>query len=95
MKCEDCRYFNFDEGGCEYPDMPPCNEEAETKTLLEDLRKIEREMQRIGREIRSEGEVMRRELEERIKLNLTGQEAIKHYNAYMRRAGYAHLCVDE
>lgn len=34
MKCEDCRYFNFDEGGCEYPDMPPCNEEDEMKTLL-------------------------------------------------------------
>lgn len=95
MKCEDCRYYNYDEGGCEYPDMPPCDEGDALHALQEDLRKIEHEMQRIGREIRSEGEAMRRELEERIKLNLTGQEAITHYNAYMRRAGYAHLCVDQ
>lgn len=35
MKCEDCRYYNYDEGGCDYPDMPPCNEEDELHTLTE------------------------------------------------------------
>ena len=43
--------------------------------------------------IRHEGAVYRAELEERQRLGLTGDAAVKHYNDYMDRFGMSYLKV--
>lgn len=62
-----------------------------TKTIKE----IESQMEAIGENIRKEGQVYRAELEERQRLGLHGDAAIRHYNDWMKRYGMEHLMVKE
>lgn len=59
------------------------------------LQKIENQMETIGENIRKEGQVYRAELEERQRLGLHGEAAIKHYNEWMKKYGMEHLMVKE
>lgn len=43
--------------------------------------------------INREGRAQRAELEERLRLGLTGDAAIKHYNDFMSNLGLDHLIV--
>ena len=55
------------------------------KQTVERLQKIENQMETIGENIRKEGQVYRAELEERQRLGLHGEAAIKHYNEWMKK----------
>lgn len=57
--------------------------------LLNLLSKIED----VGTTMHREAAVYRAELEERQRLGLTGDAAVKHYNDYMDRFGMSHLKV--
>ena len=65
------------------------------KQTVERLTKIENQMETIGENIRKEGQVYRAELEERQRLGLHGEAAIKHYNEWMKKYGMEHLMVKE
>jgi len=71
--------FNFDELGM--------------KQALNTLKRIEHDTIELGKTIRNEGKVYREELEERQRLGLQGDAAIKHYNEWMQRNGMEHLMV--
>lgn len=55
--------------------------------FIKELQRFEHELDAIGRAIRNEEKIYREELEERLRLGLTGNEAIEHYNAWMVRNG--------
>lgn len=60
------------------------------------LRKLEdllNEAVSLGEKMRFEGAVYRAELEERQRLGLTGDAAVKHYNDYMDKYGMSYLKV--
>ena len=57
------------------------------KQTVDRLQKIESQMEAIGENIRREGQVYRAELEERQLLGLHGEDAIKHYNEWMKKYG--------
>lgn len=65
------------------------------KQTVDRLQKIESQMEAIGENIRREGQVYRAELEERQRLGLHGEDAIKHYNEWMKKYGMEHLMVKE
>ncbi len=65
------------------------------KQLLNELQHIENDMDVIGKTIRKESQVYKEELEDRQRLNLQGDAAIKHYNEWMQRNGMNHLMVKE
>ena len=65
------------------------------KQTVERLQKIENQMETIGENIRKEEQVYRAELEERQRLGLHGEAAIKHYNEWMKKYGMEHLMVKE
>lgn len=65
------------------------------KQIVERLQEIESQMETIGENIRKEEQVYRAELEERQRLGLTGDAAIKHYNEWMLRNGMRHLMVED
>lgn len=65
------------------------------KQTVERLQKIENQMETIGENIRKEDQVYRAELEERQRLGLHGEAAIKHYNEWMKKYGMEHLMVKE
>ena len=65
------------------------------KQTVERLHKIENQMETIGENIRKEEQVYRAELEERQRLGLHGEAAIKHYNEWMKKYGMEHLMVKE
>lgn len=67
----------------------------EAKQTLDKLQKIESQMEAIGENIRKEEQVYRAELEERRRLSLHGEAAIKHYNDWMKKYGMEHLMVKE
>ena len=71
------------------------NEDTIMKQTVERLQKIENQMETIGENIRKEGQVYRAELEERQRLGLHGEAAIKHYNEWMKRHNMSHLMVKE
>lgn len=62
---------------------------------LNTLKRIEHDAIEIGKTIRNEGKVYQAELEERQRLGLQGDAAIKHYNEWMQRNGMEHLMVKE
>ena len=62
---------------------------------LNTLKRIEQDAEAIGKTIRNEGQVFRAELEERQRMGLQGDAAIKHYNEWMQRYGMEHLMVKE
>lgn len=60
------------------------------------LRKLEdllNEAVSLSEKMRLEGAVYRAELEERQRLSLTGDAAVKHYNDYMDKYGMSYLKV--
>lgn len=59
--------------------------------MLKELKNIAARMEAIGDSIRREGAVCRAELNERLRLGLTGDAAIEHYNAWMIKSGMPHL----
>ena len=65
------------------------------KQTLDKLQKLENQMEAIGDNIRREGQVYRAELEERQYLGLHGEDAIRHYNEWMKKYGMEHLMVKE
>jgi len=65
------------------------------KKTLNTLKRIEQDLESMGRAIRNESQVYQAELEERLRLGLQGDAAIKHYNEWMQRNGMSHLIVRE
>ena len=63
------------------------------KQALNTLKRIEHDAIELGKTIRNEGKVYQAELEERQRLGLQGDAAIKHYNEWMQRNGMEHLMV--
>lgn len=63
--------------------------------VLDTLKDIEHRATELGDTIRNEGRVARAELEERQRLGLHGDAAIKHYNEWMQRYNMFHLMVKE
>ena len=68
-------------------------DELDMKQALNTLKRIEHDAIELGKTIRNEGKVYREELEERQRLGLQGDAAIKHYNEWMQRNGMEHLMV--
>lgn len=71
------------------------NEDTIMKQTVDRLQEIESQMEAIGQNIRKEEQVYRAELEERQRLGLHGEAAIKHYNEWMKKYGMEHLMVKE
>ena len=65
------------------------------KQTVDRLQEIESQMEAIGENIRKEEQVYCAELEERQRLGLHGEAAIKHYNEWMKKYGMEHLMVKE
>lgn len=63
--------------------------------MIKELKKIEQDLLSLGDLMREEERVSRAELEERQRLGLHGEAAVKHYNEWMQQAGFYHLMVDE
>lgn len=63
--------------------------------MIKELKKIEQDLLSLGDLMREEERVSRAELEERQRLGLHGEAAVKHYNEWMQTAGFYHLMVDE
>ena len=65
------------------------------KQVLNTLKLIEHDANEMGKTIRNEGRIYQAELEERQRMGLHGDAAIKHYNEWMQRYGMEHLMVKE
>lgn len=63
--------------------------------ILEDLNNIVRRMNELNRTMTEEEKVARAELEERRRLGLHGDAAIRHYNDWMLAHDMQHLMVRE
>lgn len=62
---------------------------------LSRLKTIEKKIFDIGQQIRLESNLYSAELEERQRLGLHGDAAIRHYNDWMKRHGMEHLMVED
>lgn len=65
------------------------------RRILTDLEKILQEAEELGARMRYEERVCRAEQEDRQRLGLHGDEAIAHYNEWMRAHGLTHLMVTD
>jgi len=63
------------------------------ENTLSKLADIERRMNNIGQEMKRESQVYMQEQNERLRLGLTGDDAVRHYNEWMEREGMGHLKV--
>ena len=61
--------------------------------MLAKVMAIETEAIAMGKQIRNEAAVARKELADRQRKGLTGDAAIAHYNEWMQRYGMEHLMV--
>lgn len=64
------------------------------KNPLDECKRIERELRELGRQLREEHRVAAAELADRLRLGLTGDAAVRHYNDWMMLNGLPHLVVD-
>lgn len=64
------------------------------KNPLDECKRIERELREMGRQLREEHRVAAAELADRLRLGLTGDDAVRHYNDWMMLHGLPHLVVD-
>ena len=64
------------------------------KNPLDECKRIERELRELGRQLREEHRVAAAELSDRLRLGLTGEDAVRHYNDWMMLHGLPHLVVD-
>lgn len=62
---------------------------------LENLMAIESKLDTMGKQMRREEAVYRKERADRQRKGLTGDAAIAHYNEWMQRYGMEHLMVRE
>lgn len=60
---------------------------------IRQLKDIEYQLENLRRTMEYESRTAKLELQDRLKKHLTGQDAIDHYNNWMKRAGLDHLCV--
>lgn len=60
---------------------------------IRQLKDIEYQLDNMRRTMELEHRETRLELQDRLNNHLTGQDAIDHYNSWMKRAGLDHLCV--
>lgn len=67
-------------------------EKIETNVLKE-LERIKANLDMIGNKIRYEERVVKEELEARLELNLSNEDALEHYNRWMLGAGLKHLMI--
>lgn len=65
-----------------------------SKDPLQELRRVEKALKELGRELREDLRVSAAEMADRQRLGLTGEEAIRHYNDWMMLHGLRHLVVD-
>lgn len=63
--------------------------------MLEELRRINKQLDALHTQSLEEDRVYRAELEERRILGLHGKDAIRHYNDFMLANGMMHLLVSE
>ena len=63
------------------------------ENTLSKLADIKRRLNNIGQEMKRENQVYMQERNERLRLGLTGEDAIRHYNEWMEREGMGHLKV--
>ena len=61
--------------------------------ILYNLVHISSKLEEIHREIVDESRVMQEELEDRLSKNLTGEQAIAHYNDWMSKNGMSYLTL--
>ncbi len=61
---------------------------------LQQLKALETQAISLGEQMRREGAAYRAELEERQRLGLYGDAAIRHYNEFMERLGMSYLKVN-
>lgn len=61
--------------------------------IFESFRDIADKLSKLSIDIVYESAVYRAELNHRLSLGLTGDDAIKHYNDWMIGCGLPHLCV--
>ena len=71
------------------------NQIKQRMDTLNKLMSIEQQVIDIGKKMQLETKVCGAELEERLRLGLTGKAAIEHYNAWMKRYHMEHLIVEE
>lgn len=64
------------------------------KDPLAELKRIDREMKELGRQIREENRIRAAELCDRQRLGLQGEDAIRHFNDWMMLHGLRHPVVD-
>lgn len=67
---------------------------SKKKDPLAELKRIDREMKELGRQIREENRICAAELCDRQRLGLQGEDAIRHFNDWMMLHGLWHLVVD-
>lgn len=63
------------------------------RSTLSALQRISDSLEHIGEDMRAEEQVYQSELEDRLAKGLTGDDAIKHYNEWMIKAGMKHLSL--
>lgn len=61
--------------------------------IFDSLCGIAENLEKLSCSIVYESSVYRAELNHRMSLGLTGDDAIKHYNEWMVKSGLPHLCV--
>ena len=59
--------------------------------MKQKLQQIASELEHINRDLRREEQVMSEELRDRQAKHLEGEDAINHYNEWMKTAGMEHL----
>ena len=64
-----------------------------SEKLLQELKEIQNKLNKVNYEINYQYRVMTKELEERKRLNLKGQEALEHFNMWMKNSGLEHLVI--
>ena len=62
--------------------------------ILAELNEIQRRLDTLRSQIYNEHVIMQQELEERLELGLTGNDAIEHFNNWMKRYDMNHLIIE-
>lgn len=64
------------------------------RNMKQKLQRIASELESINRDMQREEQVYEAELKDRLAKNLQGEEAVKHYNAWMAAYGMNDLMVE-
>ncbi len=67
---------------------------SKKKDPLAELKRLDRDLKELGRQIREENRICAAELCDRQRLGLQGEDAIRHFNDWMLLHGLRHLVVD-